>query len=133
LRGSLAEHGGHLIEFDAPSVSIAAAIEQPEPAATSAVEALRKDERPKRPPGDPHPFILVYGRGRKFARLHKAKGGCHWASLALVESVSVQFVDASMYNAKCKLCWPSRVRVDAPAREGSSASGSESSSSESSL
>ena len=130
---TLAGQGRSLIEFDAQRAQVPEATVHLDSAATSAAEALRKDLRPRMPPGEAHDFVLVYGRGRKFARLHKAKGGCHWASLALVDSVSVQFVDESMYNAKCKLCWPCKAKAKALSHEGNSSTGSESSSSESSL
>ena len=126
----LKNSGTKLLEFDAPRATIPEATLQQEATATSAGEAMLKERRPMRPLGEGE-FVLVFGRGRKFARLHKSKGGCHWASLALSDSVTVQFVDPSMYNAKCKLCWPCKARADAPSRGESSATGSESSSSES--
>ena len=51
-------------------------------------------------------FVLVFGRNRKFVRLHKASGNCPWPFITLADSMEVDKVEPHMYSARCKICWP---------------------------
>jgi hypothetical protein len=53
-------------------------------------------------------FLIVYTRNRKQAKLHKV-GGCAWTSVTLADSQEVIKVSSTMYNSRCKLCWPEAV------------------------
>ena len=51
-------------------------------------------------------FLIVYGRKRKTAKLHKALGGCHWSCMELLDCKAVDEVDPRDYDSRCKFCWP---------------------------
>jgi hypothetical protein len=50
-------------------------------------------------------YLIVYSRNRKHAKLHKV-GGCAWTSVTLADSQEIIKLSATMYNSRCKLCWP---------------------------
>jgi hypothetical protein len=56
-------------------------------------------------------YLLVYSRNRKRAKLHKA-GGCTWTTVSLADCQEVDKPLGSMYNSRCKLCWPELVRKE---------------------
>ena len=51
-------------------------------------------------------YVIVYSRKRSHARLHKVKNGCFWSKLSLQDFVVMDQVTPSMYNSRCKHCWP---------------------------
>ena len=68
-------------------------------------------------------FLIVYTRGRKHAKLHRI-GGCQWTMVSLADCQEVAKPTRSMYNSRCKLCWPSLL-ADALADAEGNSSGSE--------
>ena len=68
-------------------------------------------------------FLIVYTRGRKHAKLHRV-GGCQWTTVTLADCQEVAKPTRSMYNSRCKLCWPS-LFADALANAEGISSGSE--------
>jgi hypothetical protein len=50
-------------------------------------------------------FLVIYSRGRKFARLHKF-GSCHWSMIEVHDSLRVEVVTPGQYDSRCKFCWP---------------------------
>ena len=50
-------------------------------------------------------FILVYGRNRRTAKLHKIDG-CQWTSIKFADSREISKPTPEMYSSRCKLCWP---------------------------
>lgn len=54
-------------------------------------------------------FLIVYTRNRKQAKLHKA-GGCAWTTVVLADCQEVDKPVRSMYDSRCKLCWPELIR-----------------------
>ena len=50
-------------------------------------------------------FLIVYGRKRKTAKLHKV-GGCPWTSIQLADSQEVFIPSPELYDSRCKQCWP---------------------------
>ena len=50
-------------------------------------------------------FLIVYGRNRKTAKLHKI-GGCPWTSIQLADSQEVSQAAPELYDSRCKQCWP---------------------------
>ena len=50
-------------------------------------------------------YLIVYSRNRKHAKLHKV-GGCAWTSVTLADSQEIINLSSTMYNSRCKLCWP---------------------------
>ena len=63
-------------------------------------------------------FLIVYTRNRKKAKLHKV-GGCQWTAVSLADSQEVIKPLPSMYDSRCKLCWPKMLEEAGP-EEGSS-------------
>lgn len=51
-------------------------------------------------------FMIVYSRDRRHARLHKVKGGCYWSTLSLLDYIVVEHLTPSLYDSRCKHCWP---------------------------
>ena len=70
-------------------------------------------------------FLIIYTRGRKFARLHKF-GSCHWSMIEVHDSLRVEVVTPGQYDSRCKFCWPG-TGAGQPARESSGDSQEESS------
>ena len=54
-------------------------------------------------------FLIVYTRNRKHAKLHRV-GGCAWTSVTLADCQEVIKVSNTMYNSRCKLCWPEMAK-----------------------
>ena len=67
-------------------------------------------------------FLIIFTRGRKFARLHLV-GKCHWSQVEVHDSVRVEFANPAQYDSRCKFCWPAQL----PAAESSSDSQEDSS------
>jgi hypothetical protein len=63
-------------------------------------------------------YLIVYTRNRKKAKLHKL-GGCQWTAVSLADSQEVIRPVPSMYDSRCKLCWPKMLEQADP-EEGSS-------------
>ena len=68
------------------------------------------------PPADPRlklsrtkQFVIVYSRGRKFARLHRTDSNCPWSRHEVFDSIEIDAPLPEMYNARCKLCWPAQA------------------------
>ena len=55
-------------------------------------------------------FLIVYSRGRKFARLHSTKTNCHWNKIELTDSIYVTVPLPELYDARCKICWPDQCQ-----------------------
>ena len=53
-------------------------------------------------------YLIVYSAHRSFARLHRVTGSnCPWVRTQIRDCMEVDKVDSTMYNARCKICWPS--------------------------
>jgi len=50
-------------------------------------------------------FLIVYGRKRKTAKLHRI-GGCPWTSVQLADSQEIVIPSPELYDSRCKQCWP---------------------------
>jgi hypothetical protein len=55
------------------------------------------------------PLLIVYSRGRKSAKLHKT-GGCQWTLIKLADTQEILSPLPSMYDSRCKLCWPELLK-----------------------
>ena len=51
-------------------------------------------------------FLVVYGRHRKTAKLHKFSGGCFWANSSSLDCVASASVQSTQYDSRCRFCWP---------------------------
>lgn len=70
-------------------------------------------------------YLLVYSKGKRFARLHRLdEASCHWVKVQLLDCIELDDVDASMYNARCKVCWP-RQAPSSEETESSDSGGSD--------
>jgi hypothetical protein len=54
-------------------------------------------------------FVIVYSRNRKFARLHSTSSNCPWSRADVFDSSEVDVALPEQYNARCKICWPTRL------------------------
>ena len=63
-------------------------------------------------------FLIVYSRNRKRAKLHRV-GGCQWTVVSLADAQEVVKPVPTMYDSRCKLCWPKMLAGRGP-EEGSS-------------
>lgn len=72
-------------------------------------------------------FTVTYNRNKTVARLHKTCNGCHWASRQLIDSREVNRIDATMYDKRCKFCWPELLKKADTEETGSSTESSSSS------
>ena len=58
-------------------------------------------------------FLLVYSNNKKFARLHKLiDTRCPWVTVQLNDCVELDTAQPSMYNSRCKICWPRQSNED---------------------
>ena len=57
-------------------------------------------------------FLVCYNRAETVARLHLAAKGCYWARLELLNSQSFDVVDETMYNRRCRFCFPDLPKED---------------------
>ena len=69
-------------------------------------------------------FLIVYGRKRRTAKLHKV-GGCPWTTIHLADSQEVAKPTPIMYNSRCKQCWPKLLKQSEEAEPGEPSSGSD--------
>ena len=69
-------------------------------------------------------FLIVYGRWRRTAKLHKV-GGCPWTTIHLADSQEVARPTPIMYNSRCKQCWPELLKQSEEAKPGEPSSGSD--------
>ena len=53
-----------------------------------------------------HKYLISYSRDRKMARLHLASKGCFWANSELKDCELFNVINPSLYNARCKFCFP---------------------------
>jgi len=52
-------------------------------------------------------FLIVFSNNRNFARLHRIEGSnCPWVKTQIKDCMETDSINPSMYNARCKLCWP---------------------------
>ena len=51
-------------------------------------------------------FLVTYSRKGKIARLHLIQGGCFWAHREILDSQMFEDIDETMYNRRCKFCFP---------------------------
>lgn len=51
-------------------------------------------------------FLVVFGKGRKTAKLHRARSGCYWSQTELVDCELYDEIQDTMYDSRCKHCWP---------------------------
>ena len=65
-------------------------------------------------------FLVTYNRDRSVARLHKARGGCHWATSPLHDSRLFITVEQTLYNKRCKFCWPELMKRNQAETDSSS-------------
>jgi hypothetical protein len=54
-------------------------------------------------------FVIVYSRNRKFARLRSTSSNCPWSRADVFDSSEVDVALPEQYNARCKICWPTRL------------------------
>jgi hypothetical protein len=90
------------------------------------------ERRAKRPKLINSKFLIVFGRNRLTAKLHKAFG-CRWSGLEVRDSMEVEDPTPAQYNSRCKDCWPElsrRKKGTAQQKIGTVSSTEESSSSE---
>lgn len=73
-----------------------------------ALQSLKKIREAK-----PSRFVIVYGRRRKFGRLHRLGGSCPWPYLQVADSLEVEVAEPRMYNSRCKICWPKLTEISA--------------------
>ena len=58
-------------------------------------------------------FLIVYSHNKKFARLHKlVDTRCPWVTIQLNDCVELDSVQSSMYNSRCKICWPRQTNEE---------------------
>lgn len=57
-------------------------------------------------------FLISYTLNAKVARLHLAAKGCYWANTELRNCQVFDAVDSSMYNSRCKFCFPELLKQD---------------------
>jgi len=69
-------------------------------------------------------FLIVYGRKRRSAKLHKV-GGCPWTTIHLADSQEVAKPTPIMYDSRCKQCWPKLIKQSEEAEPGEPSSGSD--------
>jgi hypothetical protein len=51
-------------------------------------------------------FLIIYGKNRSFARLHRTDSNCQWTKLVIKDCQELDVVSPECYNARCKTCWP---------------------------
>ena len=85
------------------ATSFEAAFQQPAPSTIPVHRVQKKavaDPRVKK-------FLVVYSNNRNFARLHRiASTSCPWVRTQIRDCMELDVVDPSVYNARCKICWP---------------------------
>jgi hypothetical protein len=54
-------------------------------------------------------YVIVYSRNRRFARLHSTSTNCPWSKAEVFDSSEVDTALPDQYDARCKICWPTRV------------------------
>ena len=71
-------------------------------------------------------FLITYSRNRKISRLHSTERGCYWAGIEVRDFWLGDVVDETLYNRRCKFCWPTLLRkeVESVEEEGSGSSDS---------
>ena len=57
-------------------------------------------------------FVIVYSRGRKFARLHRTDSTCFWGKHTVCDAVEIDSPVPEQYDARCKICWPGQTMLD---------------------
>jgi hypothetical protein len=57
-------------------------------------------------------FLITYSRNRKISRLHSTERGCYWAGVEVRDFWLGNEVDESMYNRRCKFCWPELLKKE---------------------
>ena len=70
-------------------------------------------------------FLISYSRDEKVARLHLAAQGCYWANSELKDCELFSKVNPSLYNSRCKFCFPlapKKAEAEAESEGESSAS-----------
>ena len=95
LKGFWAEIGRAKVDEE---IEVVIATVPPPRLAEAPLAAVQKDTAPPK-------FIIVYGRDRKKAKLHKV-GGCQWTRVTLADSKEMSNPLPHMYSSRCKLCWP---------------------------
>lgn len=64
---------------------------------------------------EPHKlrYLIIYTRNRSFARLHRVEGtACPWVRVQVQDCAEYEAVDSTMYNSRCKICWPRRPEAE---------------------
>ena len=65
-------------------------------------------------------FLIIYTRNKTFARLHRiADSNCPWVCVQVQDCLELDAVHNTMYNSRCKLCWPERPEEDTSESSGS--------------
>lgn len=79
-------------------------------AASKPPEVIRKIGQPARL----GKFLIIYSRNKTFARLHRiTDSNCPWVRVQVQDCLELDAVNTTMYNSRCKLCWPERPEADA--------------------
>ena len=51
-------------------------------------------------------YMITYSRNRRVARLHSTSKNCFWAGVEIKDVWVGNQIDPTMYNRRCKFCWP---------------------------
>jgi hypothetical protein len=73
-------------------------------------------------------YLITYSSNRRISRLHSTEKGCYWAGIAVRDFWLGDVVDETLYNRRCKFCWPTLLRkefVEEEVSESSDSSGDE--------
>ena len=72
-------------------------------------------------------FLITYSRNRRISRLHSTEKGCYWAGIEVRDFWIGDVVDETLYNRRCKFCWPSllgKIKLQDHEEDSSSSSDS---------
>ena len=112
FRGELSSFHSYLTspecrEWAATAASFEAAFQQLDATAPPVHHVLKKVVANQRT----GKFLIVFSNNRNFARLHCiSSSSCPWVRTQIRDCMEVNTVDSTMYNARCKLCWPTGVQ-----------------------
>jgi len=54
-------------------------------------------------------YLVTYSKMGKVARLHRTDKKCYWAGVEVRDCQLFDEVDSTMYNRRCKFCWPGLI------------------------
>ena len=65
-------------------------------------------------------YLVSQSRNKKVSRLHLASGGCYWANSEIRDCTLYEDIEPSLYNARCKFCFPEPIASTKGASDSSS-------------